>query len=125
MGTTWILDTETKGTGAHMVPLDRVTRRPSTDEPVFKRRPGYEPPREAAEPVELAVRPHAFRIVDLMSREMLADDASVREAVDVLADVRSVVDVNVYTWDAGRGDWRLLTFSERRALWDLAHPVAA
>lgn len=125
MGTTWILDTETKGTGAHMVPLERATRRPSADEPVFRRRPGYQPPREPLQTEPEPVRLHTFRIVDLMSRETLVDEATAREAVDVLAGVRSVVDVNVYTWDVGRRDWRLLTFSERRALWDLAHPVAA
>jgi len=28
MGRVWVLDTETKGTGAEMVPLDRVQRAP-------------------------------------------------------------------------------------------------
>src|SRR3954449_10726595 len=37
MGTIWVLDTETKGTGAHMVPLEKVLRRPEEreSEPIF------------------------------------------------------------------------------------------
>ena len=31
MGKTWVLDTETKGTGANMVPLEKVLERPSTE----------------------------------------------------------------------------------------------
>ena len=29
MGKTWVLDTETKGTGANMVPLEKVLKKPA------------------------------------------------------------------------------------------------
>ncbi|MFZ0088297.1 MAG: hypothetical protein WAL63_02235 [Solirubrobacteraceae bacterium] len=118
MAKTWILDTETKGTGAHMVPLDRVTRRPSTTEPVFVPREPTRPPEPEA-PMPRA--PRTFKIVDVMTRRTLAEGVGARAAVDRLADVRSIVDVNVYAWDESRAGWRLLTFSDRRALWELAH----
>ncbi|MFZ0041316.1 MAG: hypothetical protein WAK93_08420 [Solirubrobacteraceae bacterium] len=118
MAKTWVLDTETKGTGARMVPLESLTKRPSAAEPVLAPRQPVRPP-EPEGPKPRA--PHKFKIVDLMSRQMLADGASTREAVDVLGDVRSVVDVSVYSWDEERARWRLLTLPERRALWELAH----
>lgn len=31
MGKIWVLDTETKGTGAEMVPLEKIQRRPEAD----------------------------------------------------------------------------------------------
>ena len=47
---TWVLDTETKGTGAQMVPLEKVLEDPSArSAPLFvprKRRPKPEPPPE-------------------------------------------------------------------------------
>ena len=119
MGKIWVLDTETKGTGANMVPLERVLSQGSSAvEPVF--RPRERPP--AAEPEKPAAAPHRFRIVDVMSRQELVEDASVRDAVDALASVRSVVDVTVYVWQPERERWRMLTLDERRALWELAHP---
>jgi hypothetical protein len=40
MGKTWVLDTETKGTGANMVPLEKVQKKPdSEDGPARTRRP--------------------------------------------------------------------------------------
>jgi hypothetical protein len=122
MGRAWILDTETKGTGAHMVPLDSVTKRPSTRDQVFVLREPASPrePTETEEPTPRA--PHRFKIVDLMTRRTLAEDASTHQAVSVMMGVRSVVDVNVYVWDDEKSDWRLLTQSEKRAVWDLAHP---
>jgi hypothetical protein len=120
MAKTWVLRTDTKGTGAQMVPLESATRRPTAIEPVLvpRRRPG-EPAPEPAVPEPSA--PHRFRVVDLMTRETLAEDASTKEAVDALAGVRSVVDVNVYVWSQPRGRWRPLTQGERKALWALAH----
>jgi hypothetical protein len=112
---TWILHTETKGTGAQMVPLESTTKRsppeslvvPPTPRP--RRRPPDVRPREA----------HRFRIVDVMTRETLADGASTAEAVAVLRGVRSSVDINVYVWREQQGRWRLLTLEEKRMLWDL------
>jgi hypothetical protein len=112
----WVLHTETKGTGAQMVPLESVTKRSPVAEPIFV--PRKPPPREEEVP---ELRPaRRFRVVDVMSREALADDASAREAMDALKDVRSIVDVNVYVWQEARDRWRMLTFAEQRAMWELA-----
>jgi hypothetical protein len=37
MGKVWVLDTETKGTGANMVPLEKVLKRPEPAQPPAKR----------------------------------------------------------------------------------------
>jgi hypothetical protein len=116
MGKTWILHTETKGTGAQMVPLESVTKRPSVQEPVFV--PREPAPREPEAPKPRAAR--RFRVVDLMTRQALADDVGARDAVEALRDVRSIVDVNVFVWEEEHERWRMLTFSERQALWELA-----
>lgn len=113
---TWVLDTGTKGTGATMVPLERTTKRPSEPEPLsVPRKPRPRAP-EAPKPRP----PRRFRVVDLMTRRPLVDDVSAAEALDSLRDVRSIVDVNVYVWDEGRGHWRLLTYPEQRVMFDLA-----
>lgn len=120
MGTTWVLDTETKGTGANMVPLERVTKRSSAPTHEFvlpERRP----------PQEQTLKPRAprrFRILDVMTRQDLLEDGSVREAVETLRSVRSIVDVNVYVWDEDPERWLLLPFGEQGALLDLARGVS-
>lgn len=120
MGRTWVLDTETKGTGAHMVPLERAAKRSSPVEPVFvPRAPAA--PRQPEEPAAKPKPQYRFRIVDVQTRQLLADGASAREAIDALAGVRSLLDVNVYAWDEEHGRWQLLSVSEQRAMWDLAH----
>jgi hypothetical protein len=50
---------------------------------------------------------------------VLADDASAREAIDALKGVRSVVDVHIYVWQPDSERWRMLTFAERTAMWEL------
>jgi hypothetical protein len=66
---TWVLDTETKGTGANVVPLEKVMKTPDSPvEPAARRRPaaspreGTAPPapkraRQRTEPVERTVSP--------------------------------------------------------------------
>ena len=118
MGNRWILHTETKGTGAQMVPLESVEKRSSAIEPVFvPRKPDTPVQPPAPEPRQ----PRRFKVVDLMTRQELADDVLAREALDVLRDARSIVDVNVYVWQEDRERWRPLTFAERRVMWDQAH----
>lgn len=51
MGKTWVLDTETKGTGANMVPLEKTLAKPA---PKPLRRPA---PRRSAAPAKPAARP--------------------------------------------------------------------
>jgi hypothetical protein len=118
VGKTWVLRTDTKGTGAQMVPLESIEQRPTRVEPVFV-------PRKPAKPVEPAApeprAPRRFRIVDVMTHEELADHVLAREALDVLRDARSIVDVTIYVWQDERQRWRPLTFAERRVMWDQAH----
>jgi hypothetical protein len=123
MAKTWVLDTETKGTGAHMVPLEKVLRKGSQEPDLnlveLKRAVS---PKPAPEPQ--APPPRRFKVVDLMTRETLAEDADTRATVDVLRQVRSIVDVQMYVWNPGRESWRMLTLDERRALWGFRVPRA-
>jgi hypothetical protein len=120
MGTTWVLDTETKGTGANMVPLERITKRSSEPTRRFVL-PEREPPQnEAPKPRP----PHRFRIVDVMTRQDLLEDGNARDAVETLGSVRSIVDVNVYVWDGEREHWLLLPFGEQSALFDFARTAS-
>src|ERR1700758_1661679 len=114
MAKTWVLKTATKGTGAEMVPLESILRKGSDTVPDFVlpelRQPGPEE--------DEARQPHLFRVVDVMTREVLAQDVDARAAVTVLEDVPSVVDVTVYVWEPKAERWRLLTFGETKALWE-------
>ena len=116
MSKTWILRTETKGTGATMVPLESVTERRSEPEPLRVIRKAKPPAPTPAEPRE----PRRFRVVDVLSGQNLVDEALAGEAIDALRAVRSIVDVSVYVWQPDRDRWRLLTLSEQRAMFDLA-----
>jgi hypothetical protein len=112
----WVLDTETKGTGAQMVPLEKTLKQPAPEperrraRPVPKRTPA----RREAEPAP----PRRFRVIDALSREVVAEDASLGETVELLGDVRQPVDVSVYVWEPKADDWRLLTRRELSLLWD-------
>jgi hypothetical protein len=120
-GTVWVLDTETKGTGAEMVPLERLEerkRQKSSREriKVIARddsNAGNEPATEPEAP-RVARR---FKVVNVLSRQVLVDDVGVADALHALRSVNSVVDVNVYVWEPDEEDWRPLTLSERRTLW--------
>jgi hypothetical protein len=122
MGRIWVLDTETKGTGAEMVPLDKVQRKPApTNEPFFvPPKPEPRPPKPA-EPRA----PRRFRVVDVVTREVLADGAGARETVELLGGVRSTVDVTVSVWEPATERWRVLTLAEQRVLWDRRPGVRA
>src|SRR3954447_18859807 len=96
-----------------MVPLDSVLEQPKPSKPLVA--PAKPKPREAPAPEPRA--PRRFRVVDVVTREVLADDASARETVEVLGGVRSSVDVNVFVWAEKAGTWRLLSLDEKQALW--------
>jgi hypothetical protein len=110
----WVLDTETKGTGANMVPLDRVLKKPGSDPGQLRVLPRPKP--RAPKPPE-PKRPREFKVVDVMTREVLAEGADLRTTVKVLDDVRSVVDVTIWVWQPEAERWRMLTLEEARALW--------
>jgi hypothetical protein len=111
----WVLDTETKGTGAQMVPLEKVQQKPARS-----REPFFVPPkRKPREPKPADPRaPRRFKVVDVATRAVLADGALARETLDLLGDVRSIVDVHVYVWEPEEERWRLLTLAEQRTVWD-------
>ena len=117
MAKTWILDTETKGTGAHMVPLEKALAKRSAEEDLavvtLQAPPAPPGPPEPIEPPA----PLSFRIVDVRSSLLLADGVDARAAVEVLEDVGSVVDIRIYVWAPLRERWRLLTLEEQKTLW--------
>jgi hypothetical protein len=114
MGKVWVLDTETKGTGAQVLPLETVLKKPApAPERFVVRKPAPKPP----EPPK-AREPRRFRVTDVMTQLLLAEDAGTRETVESLRDVRSVVDVRVEVWDPDRERWRLLTHGEQKRLWE-------
>ena len=63
-------------------------------------------------------RPRAFKIVDVTSGEVLAEDVDTRAAIGVLEGLGSVVDVRIYQWDDTTERWILLTLGEHKSLWD-------
>ncbi len=114
MAKKWILDTETKGTGAQMLPLEKVLREPAgkpARRPVPPRKPRREP---ATEPP----KPRRFKVVDVMTREVLAEGAGTRATVDLLEGIRSIVDVAIYVWSDTTEKWQPLSFGESKMLWD-------
>ena len=117
MGRVWVLDLDPSGTGAEMRPLDSVLHKPEPkpDLALVRRKP--QPPRPEQEPEPR--KPRRFKVVDVMSGVVKAEDLSTRATVDLLADVRSVGDVRVYVWNDDAERWRLLTLGEQRKLWNL------
>jgi hypothetical protein len=109
---TWVLDTETKGTGAQMVPLDG--RRAVEPRGVVV----VEPKAKPEKPPEPKL-PRRFKVVDVMTRRVLAEGADTRTTVGLLEDVRSVVDVSIYVWEEKAGKWQQLTQREAHMLWAL------
>jgi hypothetical protein len=114
MAKTWVLDTETKGTGAEMVPIEKTRRRPRAERElslvelggVAKHQPDEQPP-----------VPLRFKVVDVMSSQTLVEGAGAREAVRALEGMRSVIDARISIWSPERGRWRLLPLEEARRLW--------
>jgi hypothetical protein len=112
----WILDTETKGTGAQMVPLEKVLRQPASEPERRRARPTPQlrPKQKAPDPVP----PRRFRVIDARSRQVLAEDANAPETLELLRGVEQPVDVSIYVWEPRPETWRLLTSREKSLLWD-------
>jgi hypothetical protein len=119
MAKRWVLETHTKGTGANIVPVKEQEQdtpaRVREPEPVFVHPPTKPRPPKPPEPR----KPRRFRIVDVTTREVLADDASARETLVALRDVHSVTHVAISSWSEKHGRYLLLTHSEQKALWDM------
>jgi hypothetical protein len=98
-----------------MVPLEKVLQKPAPrGEPLFV--PPKRAPREPAPPQPRP--PRRFRIVDVATRAVLADDVGPRAALETLGDVRSSVDVHVFLWEPKAEEWQLLSLAEQRTMWD-------
>jgi hypothetical protein len=121
VGKVWVLDTETKGTGAEMVPLEKVQKQPAA--PERRRRKAPAPARAKAAPKPQ--RPDTFKVVDVMTRLPLIEDASARETIERLRGVRSIVDVTIHAWDDRAERWQRLSRGEERALWRLRDELPA
>jgi hypothetical protein len=122
MRKTWVLDTETKGTGANVVPLEK-TLQPERIERDLALVELDRPARPPEEPEQLA--PLAFKVVDVMSARVLAEGVGARETVELLEGMASALDARIYVRTGKTGRWRLLTFDERKALWRFRRPTAA
>ena len=61
--------------------------------------------------------PRRFKVVDVMTREVLAEDVDTRTTVKLLDGVRSIVDVTIFVWQPEDERWRMLTLDETRSLW--------
>ena len=110
----WVLDTGTKGTGAQMLPLEKVLKKPAPPGGDILVPPKPRP-RTAAAPEPR--QPRRFKVVDVMTGQALAEDTDARATIRVLGEVRSVVDVRVYVWQPRKKQWRLLTLAEQKAMW--------
>ena len=118
----WVLDTGTKGTGAEMVPLEKVLKTPGsgTEPAVVSRRRG-----KAPAPKPEPRQPRRFKVVDVMTGQVLAEDVEARAALDVMSEARSVVDVRVYVWQPRSQRWRMLTVAEQKAMLELRAGIRA
>ena len=73
-------------------------------------------PEPAAPPAKRA--PRRFRVVEVVSRRVLQEDAGVRETLELLGGIASVTDVSISVWEPAEERWRLLTLDERRTVWE-------
>ncbi|SRR6266566_5412817 len=121
MARTWYLDTETKGTGAHVAPLDRAReRRPEKDEldlVTFKVPPAHVGSSASADVALSGQAPLTFKVLDVMTSRVLAEGVDARAVVDLLESFGSLVDVRIYARPLGARRWRLLGMGEQRVLW--------
>ncbi len=102
------------------MPLEHVLRRRGQQpklEIVKLERPAPPPP-----PPPEAPLPRRFKVVDVMTRETLVEDADMRTTAEVLGEVRSIVDIHVFVWDQPHHRWRALGLDEQRTLWGFRAP---
>lgn len=108
----WVLDTETKGTGAEVVPLDG--RKAVQGHGVVVVQPKPKRPKDPEPRL-----PRTFKVVDVMTRRVLAEGADLRTTVTLLEGIRSMVDVSIQVWEPKAGRWQQLTQREARMLWGM------
>jgi hypothetical protein len=114
MRKTWVLDTETMGSGAQLVRLETVLLKPASKprRPVARPKPKPRPV-DSVEPTQ----PPRFKVVDALTRQALAEGASTRATVDLLEEIRSPVDVSIYAFEPKTEAWRPLRHREKMLLW--------
>lgn len=120
MAKTWVLDTETKGTGAHIAPLKESAARQAERElevVTFKR---TLPP--AASPAQTPSA--SFKVVDVRSARVIGEGIDTRATVDLLTRMNSVTDARIYVWMHAARRWRLLSLREQRTLWAFREQAA-
>jgi hypothetical protein len=110
--TVWVLDTETKGTGAEMVPLDSRKAVEGHGAIVVQPRQKREKPPEPK-------LPRKFKVVDVMTGRALAEGADARTTVRLLEGIRSPVDVSIQVWEEKAGRWQQLSRRESQMLWSM------
>ena len=116
MAKVWVLDTETKGTGAEIRPLEEA------DQPALKGgrvpsvvRERKRRPKPAPEPAG----PRRFKVVDVMTKRVMAEDEPLGATVELLEGVRSIVDVSIHVWEPKAGRWQELSLREKQMVWGL------
>ena len=57
-------------------------------------------------------------MIDVLSREVLQQDGSVRETLALLGGVERMHDVTIYVWEPDEERWRLLGIDEQRVVWE-------
>jgi hypothetical protein len=121
---TWVLDTETKGTGAEIVSLEKAQRsrsRPPRERirVIRRERPSEsgQAPEETDQAAARTLGPRKFKLVNVLTQQVVAEDVEAREIVGALEGVRSLADVHIYLWDELVARWRPLTFAEKKAFW--------
>lgn len=115
MAKTWVLDTETKGTGAHIKPLDAKRSREVERGLELVELGG--PQREAGPAEQAPPEPLRFKVVDVLGGRTLGEDLGAGEAVQLLEGMRSMLDARVSVRSPRTGRWRVLGLEEQRALW--------
>ena len=115
MAKTWVLDTETKGTGAHIAPLSTRERTGEKELAIVQLERA---PRAPQQP-QPAPRTR-FRVIDVLGASVVGEELDVRHAVAALAKMRSALDARVYVRASEDARWRLLSLADTRRLWQLA-----
>jgi hypothetical protein len=122
MAKTWVLDTETKGTGAHIAPLPDGARKGTGEAELALVQ--LTRPARPARPSEPRAKT-TFKVVDVLAGEVLGEDLDARQAVETLGGMRSALDARVYVRRGPEARWRLLGLADTRRLWTLARGGAA
>ena len=121
MAKTWVLDTETKGTGAHIAPLKRNDGAKSRELNLVRFHPPAAARGSGSDAAERSVSARAlrFKVVDILAARVVAEDVTLSAAVRALGSSRKAIDARVYVRRTEGGRWELLSLADTRRLWSL------